>query len=222
MSFVYDLYGEVTSFFRLLREQLQASDLDVGKPLARRLSLPRSKAERGPVSFLMKTNLGLIAELSAASVDDIADEDEEIEDSEVEDLPASSKALQVTPDTQFVAVRALLFDPKRAKDTHFRPFVVAAALSSLIRTPVLPKKKALTLGVKPQDTFSISRRHLPHLLGSLNPNTVVGTQISCRIPRNQLSTSVVAVVTRDLAEFDSETSIESFVQELVSQVEAGQ
>ena len=214
MGLVYELYNELNGLLRMILEGLMRSDLetDVVKALVFRLPLPRGKALT-PADSTLLLDRGFIMELGVAGAED---EEAEAEDQEIEDedseVEKTGKGREIDPDSEFLAIRAVLYNPAKAKNKDFTPAIVGAILSDLKRVA----KGKFGRGKKPAEKFQAQRAHLFRLLKSLDPGAAQGDTISCRIPKYDLLATVTSIQSRPLAEFDSEDAVNGFVKELVA------
>ena len=132
MSLVHHLYNESYTLFRLIMQGLDASDADVGSFGGKGFILPKARKGTVVADRFLKTDMGFIAEIGAVGPDepdDLGEDEEDIDDGDGENDKAQ---VDVTPDSQFLGVRGIFFDPSAGAD--FTPCVVAAVFSKLIRT----------------------------------------------------------------------------------------
>ena len=158
--------------------------------------------------------MGLIGEFEVDGSDDLDEDVEDIDDGESEN---DKVQVAITSNSLFLAVRALVFDPNAAKGNDFSPCIVAAVFSNLTRTP--NRKKAKQHG-EVQSSFKLKRAVLKRLTKRCAPSLAAGSQISCRSTGAQLGATVVSVVSKPLASFDSEAAVNEFVAKLVEMVES--
>ena len=217
MGLVYDLYNELNGLLRMILEGLMSSDLetDVVRVKAFKLPLPHGKA-RTPADSMLLLDRGFIMELGVAGGEDeeTDDQDEQDEDEESE-AKSQQNRRQITPDSQFLAIRAVLYDPKQTKNKEFAPAIVGATLAEMKRVP----KSRLAPSKKATGNFQAQKSHLLWLTQSLDPTVAQGDTISCRIAKYELLAKVTNIQSRPLAEFDSEDAVNSFVAELVAMAE---
>lgn len=215
MGMVYDLFNEMNSFFRSMLDALEASDLDI-LTLKNRFILPKPKKRslRTAADDYLKTDMGFIAELGAAGIEDeeVSEEDEERE------LEIEKKGVLIKPDTQFVAVRAILYNHEQAKTGAFDPAVVGVILSSFTRS----LKKKTEGKIKKETNFRIKKKgSLLRSMGQLDSALEKKATISWRIPKYTLTADVTGIVKRPLVNFDTEENFKKFVEELIAEAETG-
>lgn len=218
MLLVRDLFNELNTLFRLIVQGLNASAVEIRPFSAKGFVLP--KTWRGAVAAdrFLKTELGFVADVgtdSGEEADEPADDDGEIDEVESEN---DTVRIAITPDRQFLGVRAIVLDPSAANGSNFSPCIVAAVFSNLTRTPTGKKLKRQG---EVQDSFKVKRAALKRLVKKCDPSLTVESQISCRLTGAQLGATVLSVVSKPLASFDSEAAVNEFVAKLVEMVENG-
>jgi hypothetical protein len=221
MGFVFDLYNELASLLRYVQQGIESSDLSVGKPLNSRLSVPPAGRSPAIASKLMQTALGLIVQVEAEPDESEDDEDDEddlaADDSDPEGSSRAREKIAVTAETQLIAVRATLYDPKKSKNTAFTPVLSGAVLTSITGTPVAGRRKKSpdATPVKPKSDFEVKAGWLSRLLRHVNPDLTQGHHITYRIPKLAISATVSGIIQQDLADFDTEDKLDGFVNSLV-------
>ena len=217
MGLVYDLFNEMNSFFRMLVEALESSDLDL-LFLKRRFVLPKTKKRKllSPADDYIKRDMGFVAQIGAG--EDLDDESLDMMDDE--DVEVDKKGIQITPESQFLGVRAILYEPEAIKTDSFDPYVVGAVLSSITRSPKGKPKKEAGGVAKKGEKFQIkpSGRIYRGLI-QLDPTTKKGHEISWGIPKYKISATVSGVVAKPLVEFDTEEKFNEFVESLINLAE---
>ena len=214
MGLVYDLFNEMNSFFRMLVEALQSSDLDL-LLIKQKFILPKTKKRRllRPADDYVKRDMGFVAQIGAAGDLD----DEAIDVLENDDIEADKKGIQITPDSQFLAVRAILYDPEAAQSDSFEPYVVGAILSSLNQSPRGKAAKPTGGKVKKQKKFHIARSgRIIRAIVQLDPSLKKDQEISWLIPKYKISATVSDIVAKPLVEFDTEEKFNEFVESLIN------
>lgn len=209
MGLVYDLFNEMNSLFRMFIDSLQSSDLDL-LILKRRFLLPKPKERRlyTVADDYIKRDMGFIAQVGAGGDED----DEPVDLLDDEDLEINRKGIQITPDTQFLAVRAILYDPEAVKDDSFEPYIIGALLSSLNQSP---RGKA-----ERKNKFHLKRSgRLFRAMIQLNSTLKKGQEISWVIPKYKLSATVSGIVIRPVVEFDTEEVFNEFIESITNLVE---
>ncbi len=213
MGMVYDLFNEMNNFFRQVLDALDASDMEI-HPIKKRFILPkpRKKGMKKAADDYVKTDMGFMAEIGGGVSDD--DELEGIDEDEETEL--DYKKISITPESQFLIVRANLYDAKMAETDSFEPFVVAAILSSLKRSD----RKHTAARAKAQSKFQLKKGG-QLLRGSqlVEPSVERGKEISWVIPKYVVSAKVSGIVSRALVDFDTEEKFTKFVEDLVSMIE---
>ena len=212
MGLVYDLYNELSGFLNGIVTNLESSDLDV-RPLTRggfRLPLPAKKM-RTPADRYLATDAGVVVELGATDIDE-----EEVEVDEDEETGGEErKGLQITSDSQFLAIRTILYDRQKPDPNSFVPVVTAAVLADLTR---VPRGKGGPEG-RPSQKFQIRRGYLLKLAKTIDGQVQPGQSIAGRAPRCDLSATVTGITSRPLSDFDSEEKLNTFTDELVALAE---
>jgi hypothetical protein len=225
MRLVYDLFNEMNSFFHLVAEGLRVSGLGIRPFTSSGVRLPRVRAGRTFADRFVSTDMGLLAEISPAA-DDVDDEeaDEEGEDlNEDEELGEDEEVLdqaelRISPDSQYLMIRAILLDPTQAMD-KFRPEVVAGKLSSITRRRSGKKARAKEKAAVERE-FEMKGSALKKFTRKLKPETKAKTDLSCRISPWEWSAKITAVEHLPLAEVDSEQKVAEFVERLLKMAEA--
>jgi len=218
MGLVYDLLNELHGLFRMLLEQLRSSDLEFDVITGRffTMPVPRGKA-RTPADTSMPLDRGLMLDLSTSGNEDESEEDEEdLDDAEESESASEKRGRQVIPDSQFLVIRAILYDPERATKGDFVPAVVAATLGKLEHVP--RGKRAQQK--KSETTFTVNRGKLRQLAKNVDLAVSEGQKLSFRGGGYELVGTVTSIASRPLAEFDSEESVDVFVQQLVQMAES--
>ena len=218
MGLVYDLFKELHSLFRMIYQGLRDSEADLHVIPWKMFMLPRNKKGTTIADRFLHIDMGLLAELgvsaSLESEDDLdtADESEEI------DVETDKTAVAITPDSQYLAVRAVVYDPSVPAD-KFTPALVAVVFSSITRQPLGKKAKAGgETGI--QDSFQLKRTILKRLIKQLQPSLKPGQTISARVTKALLGAKVVTVEVVPLGEFNSQEKVSEFVDRLVTMAEA--
>ncbi len=214
MGLVYDLFNEMNNFFRQVLEALDSSAIEM-HPIKKRFILPKPKKRtmKTAADDYVKTDMGFMAEVGVGGADD--EDVEEIDEDEETEL--DQKKISITPESQFLAVRANLYDTKKTHAGSFEPFVVAAILSSFKRSH---RKEAVDKG-KAQSKFQLKKGgQLLRGAVLLDPSLEKGKEISWMIPKYIISAKVSGILSRTLVDFDTEEKFTRFIEDLVSMVEA--
>lgn len=221
MGFVFDLYDELGSLLRYVQQGIESSDLSVGKPLNARLSVAAGGRSRSIASKWMQTALGLIVQVVPEADDSEDDEEDEddiaADDSDNEVNSRAREKIAITADTQLIAVRATLYDPRFSKNASFTPVLSGAVLTGIMGTPVVGRRKRNpdAKPAKPTTDFEVRAGWLSRLLRYIDPGVAQGHRITCRIPKLAISATVSGIIEQDLADFDSEDKLDGFVTSLV-------
>ena len=217
MGLVYDLFNEMNAFFRLVLDGLESSELEI-VPLKSRFTLPKSKIGKYKTAAddYVKTDMGFIAELGVGGVEEEeAGEAEEDQEAELE-----KKGISITEDSQFLAVRAILYNSEKDNNNSFDPFVVGAVLSSFSRYPRGKTLKRAEGEVKIEKAFRLKKRVLLYrCMSQLEPTVKKNQDISWVIPKYDLSATVSGIVGKPLVEFDKEEKLNAFVEEMITLAE---
>jgi len=210
IGLAYDLFNEMNNLFRALIDSLESSDIDL-LLLKRRFHLPKPKRKSlmTPADDYIKTHMGFLAEIGVSMTED--DDSGDLDNDQDSDL--DQKAISIAPDSQFLAVRALLYDAGKVKSGTFQPLVVGAVLSSIKR---LPKKKTSTKD-RAEGKFQLKKRaYLFRGMGLLDDSVKKGIEISWAIPKYKISATVSGVVKKPLVYFNSEKRLSTFASGLMS------
>lgn len=215
MGMVYDLFNEMNSFFRSVLDALESSGLDI-LPIKKRFILPKPKKRRLKTAAddYLKTDMGFIAVLGIGAMED----EDTADDEEERETELEKKGILISPDSQFLAVRAILYNPEQVKTGSFAPFVVGVLLSSVVRSP----KKKPEGKVKKETKFRLKKSGgLLRSMEQLEPSLERGKEISWMSSKYILTASVTNVVKISLVDFDTEDSFNAFIEKLVAMVENG-
>jgi hypothetical protein len=208
MGLVYDLYNELVGFLRLIRASLEDQDLDASYLMGSRFSLPLGpRKSRTEADKYLSVDLGMVFELGTA---DNEEAEADIEDDEHEE-EREKKGVKISAESQFLAIRVLLYDHDSPTPDSFQPQVCAAVLDKVSRKG---KKKS---GAAAQQ-FTVHRNQFLHLVKGLNSSISKGNSLSCRITGGQMSAVVSGIVTRPLTEFTSEAAVQAFVDQVTALV----
>jgi hypothetical protein len=218
MGLVYDLFNEMNSFFRLLVQGLEAADAGIHPRGPKGFLLPKRRQRANPADRFVKTDMGLFAEIGGVVGDDSSEEEsDDLEsESEEDEEPEMDKAsISITPESRFLGVRAILYEPSKSQSTPFTPVVVAALLTSATRAR--GKKQKFS---KPETAFQVKRGAFRRLVKELHPVLEPQQQISRRVPGQILSATITAREVLPLAHFDSEDKVNDFIETLVQMAES--
>jgi len=198
----------MNSFFRMLVETLKSSDLD--------LLLLKQKQNQNEQKFILpKNKKGLFL----SSADEYVKRDmgfaAQIVDDE--DTGDDKKGIQITPDSQFIAVRAILYEPEAAKTGSFKPFVVGAILSSLNQSSRGKALKEVGGVGKKKENFQLKKAgRIYKAIIQLDQSLKTGQEISWDSSKFKFSATVSGIVAKPLVEFDAEEKFNEFVESLIN------
>ena len=208
MSLVYDLFNELQTFMRIIRENVEASCDATCLSKLYKLPLTRKRKDRTPADNYVSTDMGLVFEIGGTDAGDDEDSDsDEVEDS---DSDSSSKGMQISPDNQYLCFRIILHDHKAGSAEAFTPSVVGALLTDVYRTSTAKGKQTKELR-----EFSIRRVGFQRLVRQLNGSQSPGNEVSNPITRGTIFANVAKQVSAPLASFGTEESIADFVQQVL-------
>ena len=222
MGLVYDLFNEMNSFFQLIKDALcsKLDDIVLLSFKKRGFILPGPKKRKRCTAAddYVQTDMGFMAQIGVGGVDDDESGNEEAENGPQHDTKG---VISIMSDSQFLAVRAILYDAERAKEGSFDPVVVGAVLSTLSR---FPRGKKKTAGrekgkAKGDKQFHLKPGNFSRVWGLLEPTLKSGQEISWNIKNYRLSAMVDGLVSRPLVAFDTEQEFNAFVRELISMAE---
>ncbi|MDV6034411.1 MAG: hypothetical protein F9B45_30825 [Phycisphaera sp. RhM] len=204
MGLVYDLYNEVVTFLRIVKESVESS-VDASCLTGKGFKIPLApRKQRTPADIYVSTDLGLVYELDTQG----SGEEEEEDNDEASD--SSDKGMQVTADSRFLVFRVQLYDRTQSGNDGFQPSVIGAVLTDSVRTKTVKGKDPEEL-----KNFTIRRAAYLKILRKLDRSTSVDQLVSIQVPKGRITNTVAAVHVQPLAEFDSEESVAAFVQKLL-------
>lgn len=116
------------------------------------------------------------------------------------------KGLPITPDSQFLAIRVLLYDRDNSDAKSFQPHVFAALLDTITHKARAKK----TLADQAEQQFTVRRNQFLNLVKSIDGTVSGGQTLTCRVTRGQVNATVGGIVSRPLAKFTSETEVQAF------------
>lgn len=203
MGLVYDLYNEVVTFLRIVKESVESS-VDASCLTGKGFKIPLApRKQRTPADIYVSTDLGLVYELDTQGAGEDEEDNEEASDS-------SAKGMQVTADSRFLVFRVQLYDRTQTGNDGFQPSVIGAVLTDSVRTKTAKGKDPEEL-----KNFTIRRAAYLKILRKLDRSTSVDQLVSIQVPKGRITNTVAAVHVQPLAEFDSEESVAAFVQQLL-------
>ena len=202
MGLVYDLFNELHSFNRIIRETVDAT---VDARLIKNGRLALARKDRSPADKALSCNLALLYELDVqGSDDDLEDEDDDPEEKK-------SGKFEVTPDSRFLAFRTQLYRPGCPPD--FQPYIAGAILSDICWLKKARGKKNVP---KKSTTFKTSGSKFLWLVRGLDDKIVAGSSIERGSKNDKLFANVSSGKSMTLTSFDSEESIADFVAAILS------
>jgi len=154
------------------------------------------------------------------SPNELEEEPEDVTDdlaeNEEQEAKADKQAVSITPETQYLGIRAILYDSQAAKDPKFKPVLVAAILGGMSKEPRGAKKKS---GQKnPETQFQIRRYAVKMLVKHLSADVKAGQSILARDRGATLKARLGNVYVTPLAEITTEERVNEFVNEVVSMI----
>lgn len=213
MGLVYDLYNELVGFLRMVRETLEHSELELSSLTAGKFKLPLGpRRMRTAADDYVSVDLGMVFEIGVASEEE--EDDDSDDESEEKEAELEKKGLQIAADSQFLAIRVILYDRNHPSPAEFEPIVVASVLSDMTKKSSTTK----TTSGKTIKQFTVRRNRFLHLLKNLWPDVSENQTISARVPRGQLNATVAAIMSRPLAEFRSEKDVQEFMDQITNMV----
>lgn len=118
--------------------------------------------------------------------------------------------MQVTAGSRYLIFRVQLYDRNQSENDNFQPKVIGVVLSDPVRTKVAK-------GREPEELrdFSIRRAAFLQMLRELDGSESIDQQVTVQVPKGKITATVAAVQVQPLADFDSEESVATFVQQLL-------
>jgi hypothetical protein len=219
MGLVYDLFKELHSLFRLIAQGLENSDADIQPQGPKGYILPRGKKGITVADRFLKTDMGLLVAIGVPGSDEPDDDDisDEVSDDDEQEAEKDTATVAISADTQYLGIRAILFDPQAKDPAKFQPVLVAGIMGSLTKEPRGGKKKAA--GKKSETKFQIRRAAVKMLVKQLPGNAQPGLSLSARVRGAVLNAELGSVHVTPLAEITTEEKVNEFVNRLVSMVE---
>lgn len=216
VGLVYDVVNELNALLRMIVEGLRSSEeFDVINAKFFRLPVPRG-AGRTPADKSMPLDRGLVLELGVAGDEEDEDEGEGVaDDAEEEESADERRGMKITPESKFLAIRAVLYDRQQVERGGFVPRILAGMLGGMERVPKgKPSDKR-----KRASTFEIKRGVLLQLAKRLDGTVSPGKTVTFRAWGYEFTATVTSIVSRPLGEFDSEESVDAFVEQLAKMAE---
>jgi len=218
MGLVYDLFKEMHSLFRLIAQGLENSEADLQPKGPKGYILPRGKKGVTVADRFLKTDMGLLVAIGVSGGDDSEEEVDEAEDLGDQEVETDTAKVAINSETQYLGIRAIIFDPTVADPAKFRPVLVAGLMGSLTKGQRGKKKKAAS-SKESESKFQIRRAAVKSLVKRLDPDVKEGQTITARVPGAVLNAQVGAVEKTPLAEITTEEKVNEFVDRLVAMVE---
>jgi len=113
-------------------------------------------------------------------------------------------------------VAAIVYDRDQVKKSEFVPSVVAGTIASLEHVP----KGELAQQKSTQTAFEVKQGKLLQLAKRLDTSVSQGQTLAVRGAGYELRGTIANFKSRPLAEFDSEESVNQFVDELIQMAES--
>lgn len=214
MGLVYDLYNELVGFLRRIREEIENSDFDASSLMGSNFKLPLGNPKhRTRADNYLAVDLGLVFALGVIRDEGGDDEDE----GEVADEELEKKGVRILPDSQFLAIRVLLYDRREEIGSGFAPIVTVAVLGGLKRESLAKKSAAApdSLG------FEVRRNQFLGLAKQLDSNCSQRSEIRTRITKGELTATVSEIQHRPLGNFQSESDLMDFLSCVKQMVKIG-
>lgn len=215
MGLVYDLFQEVNSLLRLLAQGLESCDADIQPLTLRGIVLPKGKKNPSAIDKFLKLDMGLLAVVGAADSDELADVEDDSTDSDgdAEQEEASDKKLiKINPETRFLGVRVILFDPFVKDRARFQPVLVAGLICSIHRPAKGSKQKS---GKAPLETsLTLRRAAIKQLVKQLSADAQKGQSIKARAQGGAVHATIGNAQVVPLAELATEKEVDRLVDQL--------
>jgi len=216
VGLVYDLLNELNGLLRMTLDGLRSSEMEFEVIMSKffRMPVPRGGG-RSPADKSLPLDRGFVLNLGVTGNDEEDEEGEDVEDADESVSAREKRGLKITPESHFLALRVVLYDRDQAKGGEFVPAVVAATLANMKQIPkgkAAQKKKTTT-------TFQVTQGRLLQLAKRVSPSVSEGQSLSFRAGGHESVCTVTNIISRPLAKFDSEKSVNSFVEELVQMAE---
>jgi hypothetical protein len=219
MGLVYDLFQEVNSLLRLLAQGLANSEADI-RPLTLRGSvLPRNKKSKSIVDWFLKLDVGLLATVGAGDSHESEETDGDASDagSDAEQEEKADKAvIKIGPETRYLGVRVILFDPLARDPAKFTPVLVAGLIGSIQRPAKGAKRKSGD--AKPETNFTLRRAAIKQLVKQLTANVKAGQSIKARSYGGAVHATLVQALVVPLAQISTEDKVNQLVDQLTAMV----
>ena len=219
MGLVYDLFQEVNSLLRLLAQGLENSEADI-RPLTLRGSvLPRNKKTKSIVDWFLKLDVGLLATVGARDSNEIEETDDDTSDegSDAEQEEKADKAvIKISPETRYLGVRVILFDPLARDPAKFQPMLVAGLIGSIQRPAKGSKRRAGE--TRPETTFTLRRAAIKQLVKQLTADAKAGQSIKARSYGGEVHATLVQALVVQLAEISTEDKVNQLVDQVTALV----
>ena len=218
MGFVYDLFQEMNVLFRLLHQGLQEAEAGIHVHAGKGYQLRRGKAHITAADRYLRTDMGFLASIAPTAADTVDQEavsvaevaDDAAEEDEEDEVDRATVA--ITSSTQFLGLRAVLYDRSVSAPLDFQPVIVAAVLDGFGRY-----KKAAPGTV--ESDFTVKRSYPKRLVKDLLPGIAKGEVLTTRIPGHYMRGRISAVHQAPLAAFTSEASVQEFIDRVAEMVE---
>lgn len=218
MGLVYDLFKEMHSLFRLIMLGLENSEADVQPQGPKGFILPRGKKGSTVADRFLKTDMGLLVAVGVSGGDESDEEVDDVEDIDEQEVEKDTAKVAISPETQYLGIRAVIFDPNAPDPTKFQPVLIAGLMGSLTRGQ-RGKKKKVASGEESETKFQIRRTFVKSLVKQLRPDVKPGQTITARVRGAVLNAQVASVEKTPLAEITTEEKVNEFVDRMVAMIE---
>jgi hypothetical protein len=216
MGLVYDLFKEMNSLFRLITQGVVSSEIEIRPMGPKAFMLPRAKKGASIADRFVRTDMGWVAAIGESASDEPEEDEEPEDDTDGGDDEVDNASVLISPDSQFLGVRAVLFDPASPQESV--PVLVAAILSSLSLRRTGKKAKKIEKNGD-LSSFQVKRTALKRLVKQLNRGVQRNKSVTAHIVGGELTAKVAGVEIAALGDFDSEQKVSAFVEKVVGLVE---
>lgn len=214
IGLVYDLFGEMNTLFRLLREGLEEAGAGISVRGGKGYALRRGKKHVTVADRFVRTDMGMFATIGDARPDEeVVEEDEDAEEAgEDEDDSAVDRAqVAIAPETKFLGVRAVLYDRSLKDPLAFTPTLIAGVFTAISRRARGQQDREISFGTK--------GANVKRLVKLLEPGMSADTLVGIRIPRYELNARVGLVHEAPLASIGSEADLQQFIDAVVELID---
>ncbi len=212
MQQAHSVFEELNDLFRHISQALKESDADINPHGGKWFMLPKDRKAFRATDRYVKRDMGFVAEVGVIEPEEIDDEVDDADEGEDDaDAQDDKKTVEVTPDKQFIGIRAILLG---TKDSELEPVLIAALFGQVTVTPRRQGSQP------PQLTFKLKRNALKKFAKGLSPTDRTGQSVSHRVSQGDLSATMLAWHSQPLAGFASMEDVNRFVKRVLEMVEA--